>query len=204
MQLKRPPQRTAMAGFSLVELMVASVIGLIVVGAVMALVLSMMRSNRQTLQSTRLNQELRATLAVVASDLKRARGVEDPFTVATAATGNVYEVIDTSTAGCIRYSYAGGAGGDWRSVYRDANNNRLVLTTAATQAAATCSSTGAVLGSPQVAVTAFNIQQAISSSTNRRYDITITGSLVDPDTELSSITRTLRQTVFVRSLGDGS
>jgi prepilin-type N-terminal cleavage/methylation domain-containing protein len=202
--LKPIPRRARMAGFSLVELMVASVIGLIVIGAVMALVLSMMRSNRQTLQSTRLNQELRATLAVIASDLKRARGVEDPFTTATAAAGNIYEQIDTSTAGCIRYAYAGGAGGEWRSVYRDTTNNRLILTAASAQANATCSSGGVVLGSPQVAVTAFNIQQTVASATNRRYDITISGGLVDSDDQLTSITRTLRQTIFVRSLGDGT
>ena len=69
-------------GFSLVEMMVALALGLIVVTAVLALVLSIIRSNRQTLQSTRLNQELRATLAVIASDLRRARSVEDPLTTA--------------------------------------------------------------------------------------------------------------------------
>ena len=66
-------------GFSLIELMVAMVVGLIVVGAVLALVVSIMKSNRQTLQSTRLNQEMRATLAVIANDLRRARSVTDPF-----------------------------------------------------------------------------------------------------------------------------
>jgi prepilin-type N-terminal cleavage/methylation domain-containing protein len=71
-------------GFSLVEMMVALALGLIVVTAVLALVLSIIRSNRQTLQSTRLNQELRATLAVIASDLRRARGVADPLTSALA------------------------------------------------------------------------------------------------------------------------
>jgi type II secretory pathway component PulJ len=203
MLMRHPPRRLA-KGFSLVELMVGSVLGLIVVGAVIALVLSMMRSNRQTLQSTRLNQELRASLAVIAGDLKRARGVDDPFTVATAAGGNAYEVIDSSTDGCIRYAYSGGPGGDWRSIYRDTTNNRLILAAAATQAGATCTTTGNVLGSPQVAVTDFDIQQQDASSTRRRYDITITGRLADGDSELSAITRTLRQTVFVRSLGDGS
>ena len=54
-------------GFSLVEMMVALVLGLVVTGAVLALVVAIIHSNRQTLQSTRLNQELRATLAVIAS-----------------------------------------------------------------------------------------------------------------------------------------
>lgn len=205
--LRNPPRRPA-RGFSLVELMVGSVIGLIVVGAVTALVLSMMRSNRQTLQSTRLNQELRATLAVVANDLKRARGVDDPFTIATAAVGNVYEGIDTSAAGCIRYAYAGGPGGDWRSIYLDTTNDRIVLSTAATQANADCDSDGVDLGSTQVAITNFTVSPQTASAAEmkavRRFDITITGSLNDSDSGLSGISRTMRQTVFIRSIGDGS
>ncbi|WP_242104481.1 MULTISPECIES: prepilin-type N-terminal cleavage/methylation domain-containing protein [unclassified Lysobacter] len=204
LMIKSRPSRAAMAGFSLVELMVGSVIGLIVIGAVTALVLSMMRSNRQTLQATRLNQELRATLAVIANDIKRARSVEDPFTIATAAGGNPYEVVDSSTAGCVRYAYSGGPGGDWRSIRRDTTNQRLVLSAGSAQGNATCATTGTELGSDQVLITAFDIQPAVSSATARRYDITITGRLNDPDTELSGITRTMRQTVFIRSIGDGT
>lgn len=207
MLIKHPPRRPA-RGFSLVELMVGSVIGLIVIGAVTALVLSMMRSNRQTLQSTRLNQELRATLAVIANDIKRARSVDDPFTIATAAGGNVFEGVDSSTAGCIRYAYAGGVGGNWRSVYLDTTNARIVLSTASTQANADCDSTGVELGSAQVAITNFTVSpqtaSAVEMRTTRRFDITITGRLNDSDSELSGITRTMRQTVFIRSIGDGT
>jgi type IV pilus assembly protein PilW len=191
-------------GFSLVELMVASVIGLIVIGAVTALVLSMMRSNRQTIQSTRLNQELRATLAVIANDLKRARSVDDPFTIATSATGNIYEVVNSSTAGCVRYAYAGGPGGDWRALHLDTQSDRIVLSAAAAQANADCGSAGFDLGSNQVAITAFSITPTVSSATDRRFDIAITGRLNDSDPELSGITRTMRQTVFIRSIGDGT
>jgi prepilin-type N-terminal cleavage/methylation domain-containing protein len=200
--IKHPPRRPA-KGFSLVELMVGSVIGLIVIGAVTALVLSMMRSNRQTLQSTRLNQELRATLAVIANDLKRARGVEDPFTTATQPPSN-FDVVDSLTAGCVRYAYAGGPGGDWRSIRRDATSQRVVLSAGAAAANATCATTGVPLGSNQVFITALDIQPNVSNATVRRLDITITGRLNDPDSELSGITRTMRQTVFIRSIGDGS
>ena len=41
--------KTGNAGFSLIELMVAMVLGLIVIGSVIALVLSMMRANNQTI-----------------------------------------------------------------------------------------------------------------------------------------------------------
>ena len=68
-------------GFTLVELMVAMVIGLIVIGAVTALVLSMVRSNKETIAATRLTQELRATTAVITSELQRAGSSGNPFNI---------------------------------------------------------------------------------------------------------------------------
>ena len=76
--------RRRSSGVGLVELMVALVVGLVVVGAVLALVVAIMKSNRETLQSTRLNQELRATLALIANDLRRARSVADPLSTSMA------------------------------------------------------------------------------------------------------------------------
>jgi prepilin-type N-terminal cleavage/methylation domain-containing protein len=100
-------RRAHTQGFSLVELMVALVVGLIVVGAVLALVVSIIKSNRQTLQSTRLNQELRATIALIANDVRRARGVSDPLTEAKLSDGERYNKdINYTTAGCIRFAYA--------------------------------------------------------------------------------------------------
>src|SRR6476619_8149081 len=92
-------------GFSLIELMVAMVVGMIVVGAVLALVVSIMKSNRQTLQSTRLNQEMRATLAVIASEMRRARSVTDPFSTAVLVSGNPYKAVSTSGGSCVIYAY---------------------------------------------------------------------------------------------------
>lgn len=198
MLIKHPPRRLAQ-GFSLVELMVGSVIGLIVIGAVTALVLSMMRSNRQTLQSTRLNQELRATLAVIASDLKRARGVDDPFTAATAIGVNPFDQIDFATPGCIRYGYSGGPGGDYRTVRLNTGLGRVEMSANATSSPL-CTSTGTPLGSPQVSITNLTFTEVPP----RRFEIVITGRLNDSDSELSGIRRTMRQTVFIRSIGDGT
>ena len=187
--------------FILVELMVAMVLSLILIGAENEQVLAMIRANNQTLRATRLTQELRATLAVVANDFKRARSVVDPLTAATQATGNQLYVVDTATAGCLRYAYQGGVGGDWRSIRRDSATNRLLLTAAATQADATCASAGVPLGSDQIAITGFTITPSASSTSERQYDITVTGVLSSGS---EGITRTMRQTIFVRSLGDGT
>lgn len=188
--------RRIVRGFSLVELMVAMVLGLIVIGAVIALVLSMMRANNQTIKSTRLNQELRATLAVVANDFKRARSRLDPLTAATQAPDNL-DQIDTTTTGCVRYGYEGGVGGNWRSIRHDSATNRLVIVAADAQTGATCSSTGITLSSKQVAITSFTV----TPTTPRQYEIAITGHLIDGDNQLAAINRTMRQSVFVRSIG---
>ena len=120
-------------GFSLIELMVAMVVGLIVVLAVLALVVSIMKSNRQTLQSTRLNQEMRATLAVISNDLRRARSVIDPFSTAVLVTGNPYKAVSTSAGSCVIYAYDGAVGGPWHVIKLDAG--KVVMLGATTRPA---------------------------------------------------------------------
>lgn len=181
-------------GFSLIEMMVAITIGLIVIGSVLGLVLSIMRANNQTIQATRLTQEMRATAAVIAGDLKRAGGVIDPMTVATANAGkplNPYAAIDAATAGCIRYSYANtyanNSGKNFRAVSR--SNGAVFLDTVDTNTAA-CGG-GTRLSSRFISIDALTFVVA-----GRRIDITLRGSLVsDPQ-----IRRTFTQTVFVRSV----
>jgi len=200
--LIRPEGRRArMRGFTLVELMVAIALGLIVMAAVLTLVLSIIRSNNQTVQSTRLNQELRATAAVIASDLKRARGVQDPL--AAAKQGNIYADIyldgvknppDGTTGQCISYGSANASGGGFHVVRLD--NGKVSLGQAGTAAAATCGLAGERLNSAQVGIS--NLRFTISG---RQVTITLTGSLLQGDPQLTSINRTLSQTVFIRSVG---
>ena len=205
-------------GFSLIELMVAMVVGLIVVGAVLALVVSIMKSNRQTLQSTRLNQEMRATLAVIASELRRARSVDDPLTQAVNA--NEYADVDTDTAQCIRYGYF--------DVIDDNNdgdpdndnfhwirllNGGLERASAEQADDLACDSPDdpdiwKPLGSNQVDITDIEFQTPPTASPNpaadsRRFTVTITANLRDRDTELNSVSRTMSQEIFVRSVGTG-
>jgi len=60
------------AGFSMVELLVGSAIGLIVVAAAAAVVGAHVRESRQSMLEARLVQELRAAEGLVARDLRRA------------------------------------------------------------------------------------------------------------------------------------
>lgn len=77
---------TRMAGFSLIELMVALVVGLVVSGAVLAFTASSMQSNSDYMLSTRLTQELRNSMDLVTRDLRRAGYDEDALKY--VATGN--------------------------------------------------------------------------------------------------------------------
>lgn len=198
-------------GFSLVELMVAMVLGLIVVGAVVALVVAIIRSDRQTLQSTRLTQELRATLSVIVNDMRRARSVDDPLSTALIPTGNPYGAVSTATAACAIYAYDGAINGPWHVVRLDAG--RVVLQGSATRpVSCVLGSTPFVLGSDQIEITALsftptttatNPPQASNESIVREFTVTIAGRLVDDDAQLRGITRTMSQTVYVRAVGMG-
>jgi prepilin-type N-terminal cleavage/methylation domain-containing protein len=198
---KMPSSGKGDAGFSLVELMIAMVVGLIVVGAVLALVVSMIRANNQTIQATRLTQELRATAAVIASDLKRAKGVDDPF--AAAKSGNAFKDLCKVTASAnkdrIWYGYAGAAGP--YHLIRINSNGKVEMGTSATpvdpvNCAIPGDTTWQLISSAQV-----NISALTFTVSGRKIDVTLTGSLANPDSGADSITRTLTQTVFVRSIG---
>lgn len=203
--------RRRSSGVGLVELMVALVVGLVVVGAVLALVVAIMKSNRETLQSTRLNQELRATLALIANDLRRARGVADPLSSAVDINGNPYKAVSTATGGCVVYGYDGALDGPWHVI-------KLVSGTVVLQGATTrpvdCSPSGTPipLGSDQVEITSLAFTPTTTSATPpdasdesivREFTVTITGRLIDQDVELGSMSRTMSQSIYVRSIGTG-
>lgn len=76
-------------GFSLVELMVAMVAGLLLVAAVSALFASVVRANKTALQVSRLNQEVQAITDMMARDIQRA-GYDNASASAGFLTGTAY------------------------------------------------------------------------------------------------------------------
>ena len=66
MFLKKP------VGFTLIELMVAMVVGLIVASIAMSMYVSLIRANATSIQVTRLTQSLQGSLDVMERDLRRA------------------------------------------------------------------------------------------------------------------------------------
>lgn len=170
------------SGFTLIELMIAMVLGLIVMGAVIALVMSMIRSNNQTIQSTRLTQELRATAAVITSELQRAGSSGNPFNITTAAA---LGAVDTGTAGCIIYTYSDMAGTTVNRAISLSGGAVYMGTTA-------CGANGAKLSSGNVSVTGLNFAR-----NGRRITVTLTGQMPSNAT----ITRSYTQSVFAPGLG---
>lgn len=58
-------------GFSLVELLIAMVVGLFVAAIVATMYVSIIRANSTTIQLARLNQDLEATLDIISRDIQR-------------------------------------------------------------------------------------------------------------------------------------
>ena len=194
--------RNRQAGFTLIELMVSLVLALVVMAAVITLVVAVIRSNRQTLQSTRLNQELRATLNLVASDLRRARSVADPMTAALGA--NAFREVRTPGDVCAIYAYDGAAEGPWHTLA--VQDGRLMIRGDTARPDGLCSTGGDQLSSDQVQITALRFDRVPAGAPDdfvRQIDVTITGRLADTNPSAPPIERTMRQTVYVRSVGSG-
>ena len=120
--MKATPRRPQ--GFTLVELMVALVAGLIASYAVVAFALSSMKSNAEYVQSTKLTQSLRNTMDIVVRDLRRA-GYDDTAIIRLAGGSTNSNVgtspfapikldnSDATNGSCIIYAYdrSGGTAG---------------------------------------------------------------------------------------------
>lgn len=97
-------------GFSLVELMVALVAGLIVSAAALSFFFSSMVSNGKYVQSTRVTQELRNSLDLISRDLRRAGYDQNALGLLATATASPFSRICRTTGGsatCITFPGAG-------------------------------------------------------------------------------------------------
>ena len=103
--------RRAQRGFSLIELMVALVVGLIVSGALLAFTISSVRANAEYVSAARLTQELRSVGQFVDSELRRAGYDEDSLSYVAGTTATQFSpfspiLLDTTTgANCVIYGY---------------------------------------------------------------------------------------------------
>jgi len=156
-------------GYTLIELMIAIALGLIVVGATIAIYISAVGSSSSTIKSARLNHDLEAVMALMISDIKRSGywggavvGVDSRNNPFTAAATNINIPIST----CILYSYdADGDGAvddNEHYGFRLIDNTLKMRKTGATTNSADCSD-GAwdeFIDGNQLTITALNFSLA--------------------------------------------
>ena len=86
-------------GLTLIEMMIAMVIGLLIVGTVITMFITNVRSNRDNVSMTRLNQELRGVMTFISDELKRSGYSADPD------NDDFLDELAVIGGSCLRYSY---------------------------------------------------------------------------------------------------
>lgn len=194
-------------GFTLIELMVALVVGLVVTFAAVSFVVSVAKANSEDIRITRLTQELRALSEIMARDIRRARYVSDSIgnigQAALAPNVNDPMVINGS---CISYLYdqapeEGGALVN-RSIYL--SGGQVFLSNA-------CDAGGTPISSPQVEITSLTFDNDRNAATavtppappavsNVDFEVrsAIVGRLRN-DPSLADVSRRFEQDIFIRS-----
>lgn len=85
------------AGITLIEMMIAMLIGLLVSGAVITIFISNVKSSSENIKMIHLNQELRTVMGFISDELKRAGY--------SGTSENDHMNFFSTTAQCILYSY---------------------------------------------------------------------------------------------------
>jgi prepilin-type N-terminal cleavage/methylation domain-containing protein len=198
-RMNRAPAR----GFSLIELMVATVIGMIVAAGAVGLIVAISRSNSETIQATRINQELRALASVISNEIKRGRRLHDPVVAVGqgASTAGTFDLIDTSqqnaTPGdCILYGYQdttlsdGVANEDavnnYEAIYLSTVNGVGSIVFAKGTSAVGCTTAGTTLNSTQINVTGLTFSCVTTNGTSvNSSDTTSTAGLRETCNEIN-------------------
>ena len=122
-----------MRGFTLVEMMIAMLLGVIVVGAVGAFAVSSVRAYADNMNSSRMTRDLRTGMTLVVRELRRA-GYDDKAVTRTltSTTPTQFGAITVDAAKeCVLYQYDRSFGGaaptaaDTRGIRRNPATNQL-------------------------------------------------------------------------------
>ena len=190
--LKHPSKGTQ-KGVTLIELMVAMVVGLIVIGAAIALVVTLMRSNNESIRSMRLSQEMRAMADIVTMEIRRARSLDDPLAnvgQGGAAFVTCNAITPSADGKCLTFAYSCNpvdGEGEFRAIRQTASN--LIIATGDT--ALTCGSAGTQLNSNGFVVDSLNFTQTAEGAIR----MTLEGH---PSAD-ANMTRTLTRVIWPRS-----
>jgi len=88
------------AGFTLIEMMIAMVLGLFVTAVIITVFSTNVRSSTESIKMIRLNQELKGTMTLISDELKRHGYSSDP-----SNSGFMDALNYDSANNCLQYAY---------------------------------------------------------------------------------------------------
>jgi type II secretory pathway component PulJ len=206
---------------TIVELLVALVMGIAIGGSILYIFVSTMSANNETIRATRLEEELSALMNVMARDIRRAgytpRAISVTIGEIDSSELDDWEAINASSDGCILFQYdrdlSGGdpSSADFSGFRLQGGGTEVQKRTSANSTADGCGdgSWQAVTSDYAAEVTqlSFNVVTpsvdvpVVNSSTvtvnARDVEITLTGQSVSNAGD--TIVRTLNETVRVRN-----
>lgn len=182
-------------GLTLIELMIALILGLFVSLAIMTIFFTNVKSTTETVRMIQLNQELRSAMSFISDEVKRAGYSAD-------GDEDYMGAWDTSTANCVIYAYDQNADGSTYAAASDRfgfrlNNNEIQWG----QSVTSCAGTGwQPLTDVNVAnITTFTITSnpiAAGTLTINQIDISITGQIM---LNAETVSRDINETIRVRN-----
>jgi type II secretory pathway component PulJ len=201
--------RQNQTGLSLVEMMIAIVLGLFLVLGLVTFLVNYIKFNANTAKTTRLSQELRSTMEFMASDIRRA-GSWGSAQLGTGAAPvvNPFSTITMSTPGCILYSYDQNLDGSLNSSAPDERFGFLLDSGAVkmrsgstSYSCAVSSNWGLVTDVNSITVTAltFTVTSVAATSNARVIVRDVTISISGQIKNDPGMTQSLQQTVRIRN-----
>lgn len=197
-------------GFTLVELLVAMVIGLFILSAVLSMFVSMLKSDSDNIKAIQLNQELRGAMSLITRDIRRAGANQNaaadatatppanPFSVAGGTRLTLAANEQGNANACIIYAYDANDGSNERFGFRLNSAAQTVETRGAAAACNAATNWSALTDNTLVAVTGLTFADTtvVQAGINiRAINVTLSGSLVRDAT----VTRTITESVKIRN-----
>lgn len=195
-------------GFSLLEVLIAMVIGLIILSAALGMLVSMLKADSENIKTIQLNQELRGAMSLMIRDIRRAGANQNAAADATASppsnpfsvSGSTRLTIASNPQGdansCIVYSYDSNETSELYGFRLDSTNH--TVETRSDGAACNAGGWDDLTDNNLVNITGLSFADTtvVQAGINiRQINITLSGFLVKDNT----ITRTITETVKLRN-----
>jgi prepilin peptidase dependent protein B len=192
-------------GISLLEILIAMVIGLIILSAALGMLVSMIKADSENVKTIQLNQELRGAMSLITRDIRRAGANRNAAANATATppsnpfsvSGSTRLTIASNQQGdansCIIYSYDSDETSELYGFRLDSTDK--TVETRASGAACDASGWNDLTDNNLVNITGLSFLDTTVVQTGiniRAITITLSGFLVRDNTVIRTITETVK------------